>query len=119
MKLTFFLAGISFILLSPIAHAVDKAVVQQPEQSNKLKETEGSIDSIDLAANKLWVIDGAQKRIAVRVTSATRILNDKNESLMLKDLNKSDKIHVYYNTIDGSARQIDRVGGMLAKPLNP
>ena len=90
---------------------------QEPQHLQGIAEAEGIIRAIDETARSVWFMDSSDRVYQVRFTRDTQIVDKDNVYLGFSDLKKDDKIHVYYNTRDMSARQIDVLtkGALIVK----
>lgn len=96
-----------------VAPARKPSPAKAPEHFRGIDEVEGTIQAIDSTAQTLWLADSSDKQWQVRFTKDTQVTNKNNVYLGFADLKKGDLVHVYFNTSDNTARQVDVIGKKL------
>lgn len=91
--------------------------VSAAEEGAALGELQGVVDSVDTPSNVMTVKDTTGKSWPLRVEPATRILDSGNKVQKPDVLQTHPHVHVYYNTFNGVARQIDLVSSSETKIL--
>jgi hypothetical protein len=114
------LAVVALTWIALPAFAADSAAparkpspAKAPEHFRGIDEVEGTIKAMDATAQALWLADSSDKQWQVRFTKDTQVTNKNNVYLGFADLKKGDLVHVYLNTSDNTARQVDVIGKKL------
>jgi hypothetical protein len=103
----FLSVGLALAFAMPMSlHAVP---MSDAERDHALAEIEGTVVSMDSQRQRLHIKDTVDQPVSVRVIPETRIMSSDNKDLKLSDLHPDDKVRLYYNKTDGTARQIDRL----------
>ena len=87
------------------------------EGAPAIAQVQGIVDAVDLQRHTLRIKDRTQKVWEVRIDPKTRIEDLENKDLELSRLRSHDKVNIYYNTHDFTARQIDLIPNLTEEAL--
>jgi hypothetical protein len=112
------MAWLGLLLLSTVVLAAESDILN-PQPSQVLAEIQGKLLSIDLTTTHLTVQDKSGQTVTVRFNKETHLLDSNNHSISWKELKINDLIHLYYNTREHNAVQVDRLNTLPDTILHP
>ena len=99
------------LLLAGVASLAwgDDPLLLHPDRVSTLAELQGRVQAVDRGNRWVNIEDERGAITQLRVTPETRITNNDNRDLTLAALGRDTAVRVWYNTVDHSAQQIDRL----------
>lgn len=93
--------------------------VLNPGLPQTVAEIQGNVYAVDASTGSLSVRDPSGQTVTVRITKETRLLDNEGHQLNWTTLQPNDHVHLYYNTREHRAIQIDRTPNLPEAILAP